>query len=417
MIERGITNMRAFLCKTGLLLAAAVFPAAAASAQDGDARVLQSNLDSAAAVFEEDIPADTMLVIDVVTTSDLDPVVTVTDAVTGELLDEDDDSGGDVNARAFAQGGSTGRRVVISVDSFDTDWLEEGEAYGGTFELRLQTRSTQPLDKRNVTYGSRVEGFVDGRENRFAFSGTPGDTLEVALIAPDGSDLDPYLVLRDAAGEEIVTDDDGGQGLNSYIRHTLDGDGNVTIVAGGFEDSTGPYLLRVRDRRTIPAQTPQQVIGIGGSATGELVGEYGGEGLGLSQIDYRLSEGAIAAIRRGEGELTVHMRADAGDDADFGGELDPFLELGFETPLGFAVVDSDDDGSGTLDALLPVDLGRIADRPELLRELRIRAKGLGGSGGAYTITVEPGLQARADEDYIDGEDVMILPPRQPRRVQ
>ena len=384
---------------TALAMPALAFAQArTVEAVSGEIRTYQGTAGAQPAEFAVAIPAGSVMTIDVLATSDIDPVLTVTDADTGEVLAEDDDGGEDLNSRARIRG-EDGRRVLISVGSFDADWAEEGEAVGGTFDLQLETRAYVPVATRSVTYGSRMTGTVEQEENLFTFAGSAGDTMEVALLADGEDDFDPYLVLRDEDGAEIATNDDGGVGLNSYLSYTFPADGTVTILATGFGDSTGDYTLRVRERREQVSQLPQQVIGLGDSVSGELVSDWNEQGLGLTHIDYRLSDAAKAAIRSGAGGITVRMDAGEGGDADFGGAIDPYLELGFETPLGFAVVDSDDDGAGSLDALLPVDLSRIAERPELLDELRIRAKGMGGSGGAYTLSVTEGLQQRVEPEW------------------
>lgn len=383
-----------------LIGAAAVLSPAMAVAQvrdldqaESDVRVFQGEVDSAAAVFEVSVPAGAVMQIDVLSTSDLDPVVVVRDAATGEVIAENDDGGDDLNSRVRIRG-EDGRRIVIEVDSFDASWVEEGESYGGSFDLRLATSAYTAPTTRTVTYGARETGTVMGEPNRFTIAGVAGEMVEIALVSEDGN-LDPYLELQDASEETIAFDDDGGQGLNALLRHTFAADGTYTILATGFGDSEGDFVLRVRERREATAQLPLQVIGIADPAAGELGSNWMEGGLLPSHIDYQLSEEAKAAVRAGNGAVTIRMTAVAGSDPDFGGDIDPYVELGFDTPLGFAVADSDDDGAGDLNALLPVDLGLIADSPGLLDMLRIRVQGFGGSGGAYTVEITEGLAPRA----------------------
>ncbi|QZH74498.1 MAG: pre-peptidase C-terminal domain-containing protein [Erythrobacter sp.] len=392
--------MRFGITKTALLIGAAMImmPATAMAqvnldAAESDVRVFQGNVQGEAVTYEVTVPAASIMQIDVISTSDLDPIVTVTDAATGDVIAEDDDSGGELNSRVRIRG-EEGRRIVISVDSFDATWVEAGETYGGSFDLRLSTSAFTAPQTRAVTYGARETGSFNGEPHLFTFRANAGDMIQVALLS-EGS-LDPYLELQDARGETIAFDDDGGNGLNSLITHVFDEAGTYTIAAQGYGESTGDYTLRIRERREAMAQLPLQVIGIGDPATGELAAPYLTGTVMPSSILYQLSDAAKAAIRRGNGEVTIRMNAMEGGDPDFGGEIDPFIELGFDTPLGFAVTMSDDDGSGSLNSMLPVDLGLIADQPGLLDMLRIRVQGFGGSGGAYTLEITEGMEARAE---------------------
>ncbi len=404
--------MRFAFHKSALLLgAAAIMAPAAATAQvnldaaESDVRVFQGNVTGEAVTYQVSIPADSIMQIDVIATSDLDPIVTVTDAASGEVIAEDDDGGGELNSRVRIRGES-GRRIVISVDSFDATWVAAGETYGGTFDLRLSTSAFVAPQTRRVTYGSRETGSINGEPNLFTFQANAGDMIQVALLSE--GELDPYLELQDTNGEAIAFDDDGGNGLNSLLTHVFDTAGTYTIAATGFAESTGEYTLRVRDRREAVAQLPLQVIGIGDPATGELAAPYAPNASLPTSILYQLSDAAKAAIRRGNGEVTIRMNAVAGGDPDFGGEIDPYIEVGYDTPLGFAIATSDDDGSGSLNSMLPLDLGLIADQPALLDMLRIRVQGYGGSGGQYTLEITEGMEARVVQNY---DEYDIAPPQ------
>ena len=407
--------MRFGLTKTALLIGAAtMLTPAVASAQvnldqaQSDVRVFQGTVDGEAATYEVTVPASSVMQIDVLSTSDLDPIVTVTDASSGEVIAEDDDGGDNLNSRVRIRGEDNGRRIVISVNSFDAEWAAAGESYGGSFDLRLATSTYTAPVTRVVTYGARETGSVQGEPNLFTFVANAGDRIEVALLSE--GELDPFLELRDANEEVINSNDDGGNGLNSLLVHQFDEAGTYTIAAMGYGESMGDFTLRVRERRTATAQLPLQMIGFDDEASGELGSPWQENSLLPSSILYQLNESAMAAIRSGDGQITIRMNAADGGDPDFGGNIDPFVELGFDTPLGFAVATSDDDGSGTLDSLLPVDLGLLADHPNLLDMMRIRVTGLGGSDGAYTLTVTQGMEERVGWSAEDAVGMVAPPP-------
>ncbi|MEL1250731.1 PPC domain-containing protein [Aurantiacibacter gilvus] len=363
-----------------------------------DVRVFQGRVAGEPAVFYVTTPAEGSLVIDVLASGDLDPVVRVRDADSGETIAEDDDGGEGLNSRVTISGEAS-RRIVIEVDSYSADWAENGDEYGGSFDLRLSISNCTSSGGMAITYGASERGSICGSENLYTFMGEAGQMVEIAMIA-EGDDLDPYLELRDAAGETIASNDDGGDSLNSLLRHTFEESGTYTIVATSYGDTTGDYRLRVRSQRAATAQLPLQMIGIDDEASGELVSGWAGDdSLGLTHIDYQLNDAARAAIASGNGEITIRMTSAGGGDADFGGSIDPYVEIGYDTPLGFAVIDADDDGAGDLNSLLPIDLGPIADNPGLLDMLRIRAQGFGGSAGAYTLTITEGMEPRASDSW------------------
>ncbi len=180
--------------------------------------------------------------------------------------------------------------------------------------------------------------------------------LEVALLAEDDS-IDPLLTLyanTDVEGEVLMSDDDGGEGLNSLLRFTLPKTGTYTIGVGTYGESAGSYTLRVAEPRVRPEQAALTPLGLGERSIGYAEGvnyaaydEYA-ENAAVAQTPaanlYQLSATAIAAIRAGAGEVTVDMTHPLIDDPNFPSGVDPFLELGFETPLGFASMMSNDDG-------------------------------------------------------------------------
>ncbi len=363
-----------------------------------DVRVFQGRVAGEPAVFYVTTPAEGSLQIDVLAQGELDPIVRVRDAESGETIAEDDDGGEGLNSRVTISDAS--RRIVIEVDSFGADWAEDGEDYGGSFDLRLAISNCTAGGGTAITYGASENGSICGAENLYTFAGEAGQTVEIAMIA-ESDDLDPYLELRDADGETVAFNDDGGDSLNSLLRHTFEESGTYTVVATSYGGTTGDYRLRVRSQRVASAQLPLQVIGLDDEASGELVSSWSGgeDGLGLTHIDYQLSDAARAALARGNGEVTIRMTSAGGADADFGGSIDPYVEIGFDTPLGFAVIDADDDGAGDLNSLLPIDLGPIAGNSALLDMLRIRAQGFGGSGGAYTLTITEGMEQRVTDGW------------------
>jgi hypothetical protein len=266
-----------------------------------------------------------------------------------------------------------------------------------------------------------------GNPRYYTISGVEGQLLEVALQAGD-EEIDPFLTLyadTDVEGEVLASDDDGGEGLNSLLRYTLPKAGTYTIAVSGYSDSAGAYTLMVAEQRAPVDQAALSPLGLAERATGYLNGlvysEYSEEAPAQSGNMYQLSPSAIAAIRAGAGEVTVDMTMPLIDDSSFPSGVDPFLELGFDTPLGFApMLTNDDGGEEGLNSRIAVDLAPLAADGDWLERLRIRASTISG-GGAYDITISEGLlpvrepyayDAAAEGEYpVETVDVpMVAPP-------
>ena len=396
-----------------LATAAALLAPMSASAQEvrnldtarSDVQIFEGSVGAEPVRYRVTMERNTFLQVDVTPAegSELDPVLTITDARTGEVLAEDDDSGGNLASRARIRS-DVRRQVELSVTSFA---FFSGEESAGTFELQLRRGEITPLRSDPIAYGGSARGRVGAGEPRYyTFAGVEGQVLEVALIAGDDT-FDPMLSLysgTDVEGEMLMSDDDGGEGLNSLLRYTFPKTGTYTIAAGGYGESTGSYTLRVAEQRARIDQAALTPLALGERSTGYV------EGVNYAVLAteeaiasepsapaepagnmYSLSASTIAAIRAGAGEVTVDMTHPLIDDTNFPSGVDPFLELGFETPLGFAAMMTNDDGGEEgLNSRIAVDLTPLATDGDWLERLRIRATTIGSSGG-YDIQLSEGL--------------------------
>ena len=395
------------LGKAALLAgAAAILVPAGAAAQDvrdldtarSDVLIFEGVVTTAPARFRYTMQPGTSLRIDVVPdeSSELDPVVTVTDLATGDVLAEDDDSGGNLASRVRINTDQR-REIEIAVSSFA---FFSGEETTGAFELQLRPSTYTPPQTELVGYGSETRGRVDAGETRYySISGTEGQLLEVAAVSR-GDSLDPMLSLYQGSVEDepLASDDDGGEGTNSLLRTVLPATGTYTIAVSPYGSSEGAYTLRVAAPREYTIQAPEQVLGLAERGSGYLGAGYEEGAIEPAMITYQLTPEAIAAIRAGTGEVTVNMTKPVIDDADFPSGIDPYLDLGFETPLGFASMMSNDDGGEELNARIAVNLGPVAEAGDWLERLRIRASSIGG-GGAFEIELVEGMQEVREPSY------------------
>jgi hypothetical protein len=177
-----------------------------------------------------------------------DPLLRVLDRDGAELAMSDDSEAGLNSALDFTPQRSGD--VFIEARAFS-------DLYVGNYALNV-TADRAPTDavsaERNtrgrINVGQSVDGTLDfaadrdwyrvrleeGQSYRFTLSGAGdngvSDTL-VRVLGPDGA--------------ELGLDDDGGDGLNSYLEFTAPSSGNYYVEAGAFADaSTGGYTLAAR---------------------------------------------------------------------------------------------------------------------------------------------------------------------------
>lgn len=90
----------------------------------------------------------------------------------------------------------------------------------------------------------------------WTFTGHAGDLVLVEMRAIDSGVLDPYLNLDDSGGITLLSDDDGGDGVNARIGpYPLPTDGEYSIEAMSYS-GTGEYTLELKHLNTIPTIVP-----------------------------------------------------------------------------------------------------------------------------------------------------------------
>jgi hypothetical protein len=86
-----------------------------------------------------------------------------------------------------------------------------------------------------------------------------GQSYSFILNSGGDGGLDPVVKVYDSAGTELAMDDDGGEGLNSYLEFVAPTTGNYYVEARGFsDDATGAYTLTARNG-DIPADTTTEI--------------------------------------------------------------------------------------------------------------------------------------------------------------
>ena len=283
----------------------------------------------------------------------------------GEVLTEDDDSGGELNARIwwFALP-EDGTYTIVA-----TRYGEAEGATSGEFRLTLREGQSQ---SNSLGYGDQVTGELSDAhfEDYWVFEGTAGDLITISMERTSG-DLDSYLLLLDPAGRRVAEDDDSGGELNARIGAlALPEDGSYTIIAtrlGGADGTgSGEYLL------TLDLVPPEDTTPVGSLRYGESVN---GEISHADYSDYWTFEG-----EQGDVVIITMMAENTG--------LDSYLSL--LGPDG-AEIASDDDSAGELNALLIVPLPASGTYTILATRFGHIA---GTSEGSYRLSLQRAEQLR-----------------------
>ena len=154
----------------------------------------------------------------------------------GGLLTEDDDSGsGAYDSRI--------NRFRLPSDGTYTIVARDFDYQGGSYRLSLSCN--EPVDAgASIRCGQTADGRVEaGDEDIWAFAGSSGDIVTIAMSETDG--MDTYLELYAPDGRLLTEDDDSGSGAYDarITEFLLPGDGTYTIVARGYDYEGGSYQL------------------------------------------------------------------------------------------------------------------------------------------------------------------------------
>ncbi len=134
-----------------------------------------------------------------------------------------------------------------------------GGGFGGEFNGEAVLGLVRPveLDPDGVFEG---EGFLEATYDEWTIELRQGQSVRVWMDAPMNNfcpSLDPYLIVRDAAGRQIAENDDFN-GLNSRVDFTADEAGTYTIETrplSGFGGSN--YFVRVETDPPEPESEPE----------------------------------------------------------------------------------------------------------------------------------------------------------------
>lgn len=135
-----------------------------------------------------------------------------------------------IRATRFSGFGDYTLTVTLSDTSDPSTWL-------GDLTLQGDIAPNEPIT-------DNLGPFQVG--HAWLFEGARGSVITVDMIASEGSDLDPYLVLFDSSGNYLAGNDDllFGENYNAQLtRVRLPDDGDYYVIASKYGGTSGGYTL------------------------------------------------------------------------------------------------------------------------------------------------------------------------------
>jgi hypothetical protein len=162
----------------------------------------------------------------------------------GKVLAEDDDSGGNLNARIRYTTTKAGTYIIVAT-SFS----------GGDGGYTLTVRNTNANPAKAIKL---VKGQLKPNDGPDKARNVPCQVHTVALKANktyvidlESTDFDAYLRLESPTGKMIQEDDDSGGNLNSRIEYRVPADGEYRLVAmplSRLNGNAANFTLRVTEK-------------------------------------------------------------------------------------------------------------------------------------------------------------------------
>lgn len=174
----------------------------------------------------------------------------------GEELARNDDSDESLNS-ALSYRPSAAGDVFVEARGFLDD-------AAGAYTLRVAAAAVPPDDVGNdtstrarLTAGRNAAGSIEeaGDADWYRLSARTDQIYRIALNGAEGAAgalADPLLRVVDREGNELASNDDSNESLNSYLEFTAAENGEVFVVAAGFSESMGAYTLRADAVRLPP---------------------------------------------------------------------------------------------------------------------------------------------------------------------
>lgn len=309
-----------------------------------------------------------------------DPFLRIIDRDGNELGGNDDGGDGTLNS-SFVFTPTRGGDVFIEARAY-------GDMGQGGYTLNIATTRLPPENasadtntRARVNVGQAVDGTLDyaGDHDWFRIQLQAGQSYRFGLTAAGENGVtDPMLVIYDRSGTQLAYDDDGGEGLNSYLEFTAPTTGAYFLEARGFsDDATGAYRISAAAGDTPADASTELSLAVDGDYHEGVLSPAGdrdwyrvtlAEGQGM-RIALNSAEGQPDAL--GDPMLVLYDQsgAEVARDDDGGEGLNSWLEYQ-ATQAGTYFVEArgfTDDATGRyVISLTPGEIGDNAESAEAL---------------------------------------------------
>lgn len=245
----------------------------------------------------------------------------------------------------------------------------------GRYSLKVSALpAAEPVRPQPLEIGREVSGVLSESSPVFnegyayqlwTLQGAPNQTLVVRMKSENLDSMLQYGLLNGSDFSKESEDDDGGQGLNSRLRITLDAQGRGFIRATTAQtDQYGRYTISAM--APAPARPPRvSDIDIGNSTRGKLDGNSN-----VDPDDDRVFDVYRIKGRAGQ-RLQVRLDSD---------DFDAMLRWGIFNGSEFILDSEDDDGGGGTNSRLTVTLDASGQGRIVVTSVR-------GGEGNYTLSV------------------------------
>ena len=266
-------------------------------------------------------------------------------APTGELLLEDDNSGGGLDALLDITAPFGGRYLVGATTNTGqlgpySLWVGDGSAIRRQDPMPIEVG--QPIAGR-LDRDDDVRAGGGSYRDRYTFSGREGQQIQIRLSSYE---IDPFVVLVAPDGVVIAQDDDSGGGLNSQILTNLPTDGDYTVYATSYRQATGDYTLHVDSY--VDDAVERRSLSVGeGPVQGSLDPDDARSiryGTLIDVYDLACTQGMSITVSLRSAELDSYLLIidpngeTVGEDDDSGGALDARLGLTCTMTAGYRVL-------------------------------------------------------------------------------
>jgi hypothetical protein len=176
----------------------------------------------------------------------------------GEVIAESDDSANGTDSFLETTLPAAGNYNLIATAFADES---PGNYQLSAIELRRSYRPLLPLQSGSLedTDETISTQYVQVGDS-YSFQGQANQKIEISMDSPD---FDTYLMLQNAAGETIATNDDDGEGSNALLNTVLPETGSYRIIATAYApDGVGSYRLGVNELQLVNPSLLQETAAL-----------------------------------------------------------------------------------------------------------------------------------------------------------